>query len=87
MTASELDCKFEEGENITAELYLSKTRRPVQEQRLVNVDFSTWMIEFLDHEARRLRVTRQSIIKVWIAERLDRDVSRVHVAKDCTCAK
>jgi hypothetical protein len=48
-------------------------RRPGVEQRRVNVDFPVWMIESLDREARRLGVTRQSIIKVWIAERLERE--------------
>jgi hypothetical protein len=48
------------------------TWRPGLEQRRVNVDFPVWMIESLDREARRLGVTRQSIIKVWIAERLER---------------
>jgi hypothetical protein len=38
----------------------------------VNVDFPVWMIAALDREATRLGVTRQSLIKVWIAEKLDR---------------
>lgn len=75
MKASEFDRKFGEGEEVTADLDLSKTRRPAQEQRRVNVDFPAWMIESLDREARRLGVTRQSIIKAWISERLDRKVS------------
>ena len=75
MKASEFDRKFDEGENIAADLDLSKARRPAQEQRRVNVDFPSWMIESLDREAKRLGVTRQSIIKVWIAERLERKVS------------
>lgn len=75
MKARTFDRKFDEGENITADLDLSKVRRPAQEQRRVNVDFPSWMIESLDREAKRLGVTRQSIIKVWIAERLERKVS------------
>mgnify|MGYP001824227961 FL=1 len=71
MKAKSLDRKFDEGKDITAELDLSKTKRPNQEQRRVNVDFPTWMIESLDKEASRLGVTRQSIIKVWLAERLE----------------
>lgn len=74
MKASELDCKFDEGEDVIANLDLSKTRRPAQEQRRVNVDWSSWMIDSLDHEARCLGVTRQSVIKAWIAERLDREL-------------
>jgi hypothetical protein len=73
--ARDFDRKFEEGEDVTADLALSKARRPAQEQRRVNVDFPSWMVQSLDREARRLGVTRQSIIKVWIAERLERNVS------------
>jgi hypothetical protein len=75
MKAREFDRKFDEGADITGDLDLSKARRPGQEQRRVNVDFPTWMIESLDREAKRLGVTRQSIIKVWIADRLERKVS------------
>lgn len=71
MNAKSLDRKFDEGKDITAELDLSKIKRPNQEQRRVNVDFPTWVIESLDKEASRLGVTRQSIIKVWLAERLE----------------
>ncbi|OLT58155.1 CopG family transcriptional regulator [Moorena bouillonii PNG] len=49
----------------------SHAKRPGYEQKRVNVDFPTWMIEALDREAKRLGVTRQSIIKVWLAERLE----------------
>jgi hypothetical protein len=75
MKANDFDRKFDEGEGIIADLDLAKARRPAQEQRRVNVDFPSWMIQSLDREARRLGVTRQSIIKVWIAERLERKVS------------
>jgi hypothetical protein len=71
MKAEEFDKKFDAGENITAYLDMNTIRRPAYEQRRVNVDFPTWMIEALDREAARIGVTRQSIIKVWIAERLE----------------
>ena len=70
MKAKELDKKFDEGKNILAHLDISKARRPDQSQKRVNVDFPLWMIRSLDKEARRLGVPRQSIIKIWIAERL-----------------
>jgi hypothetical protein len=70
MKAKDFDREFDRGESVLAHLDLSKATRPGQEQRRVNVDFPTWMIQSLDKEARRLGVTRQSIIKVWIAERL-----------------
>ena len=70
MKAKEFDEKFEKGGNVISYLNLSKARRPDQEQRRVNVDFPNWMIHSLDKEANKLGVTRQSIIKVWISERL-----------------
>ncbi len=72
MKAKDLDKKFDEGESIIKHLDLSKARRPEQDQRRVNVDFPLWMINSLDKEAKRLGVPRQSIIKVWIAERLEK---------------
>lgn len=75
MKASDFDRKFDEGENVTADLDMSRAYRPGQKQRRVNVDFPLWMVESLDREARRLGVTRQSIIKVWIADRLKRGAS------------
>ena len=71
MKAKQLDRKFESGEDITKYLDVSKAHRPEQEQRRVNVDFPIWMIHSLDKEAKRLGVPRQSIIKVWVAERLE----------------
>lgn len=70
MKAEEFDKKFDDNEEILGHLDLSKARRPEQEQRRVNVDFPIWMIQQLDKEAKRLGVPRQSVIKVWVAERL-----------------
>tara|TARA_B110000858_G_scaffold194218_1_gene248187 strand:- start:38101 stop:38328 length:228 start_codon:yes stop_codon:yes gene_type:complete len=71
MKAKKFDTEFNNGKDVTSNLDLSKIKRPNQEQRRVNVDFPTWMIDSLDKEASRLGVTRQSIIKVWLAERLE----------------
>ena len=71
MKAKKFEQQFDEGIDITASLDLSKARRVLQEQKRVNVDFPTWMIDSLDREAGKLGVTRQSIIKVWLAERLE----------------
>jgi hypothetical protein len=75
MKAKTFDQQFDKGADITAVLDLSKSKRALQEQKRVNVDFPTWMIESLDREARKLGVTRQSIIKVWLAERLEASVA------------
>ena len=71
MKDKDFEQQFNEGVDITASLDLTKAKRVMQEQRRVNVDFPTWMIESLDREAGKLGVTRQSIIKVWLAERLE----------------
>jgi hypothetical protein len=72
MKAKQFDKKFDSGEDITKYLDVSKAHRPEQEQRRVNVDFPIWMIQSLDKEAKRLGVPRQSVIKAWVAERLEK---------------
>jgi hypothetical protein len=67
--------KFDEGKSIKPHLDLSKATRPNQEQKRVNVDFPLWMIHLLDKEAKRIGVPRQSIIKIWLAERLEKSSS------------
>ncbi len=68
--ASNFDQEFDDGENILEHLDLSKARRPAEEQKRINMDVPVWMLDALDREAKRLGVTRQSIIKIWLAERL-----------------
>lgn len=71
MKAKDFDKKFDDGkEDIIENLDLSKGRRINREQKRINVDFPSWVIESLDKEAARVGVTRQSIIKVWLVERL-----------------
>jgi hypothetical protein len=76
MKAEEFDRKFNAGEDVTGLLDLTRATRPRQRQRRVNVDFPDWMVEQLDREARRLGVSRQSIIKMWLSERLERTSPR-----------
>ena len=76
ITANELDTKFDNGEDIGEFLDFSKAIKLKDMKKLktdtkkVNVDFPEWVVESLDREAKKIGVTRQSIIKVWIAERL-----------------
>jgi hypothetical protein len=70
MKAKEFEHKFDHNEDISMYLDVSKAHRPEQTQKRVNVDFPLWMIHELDKEAKRLGVPRQSIIKVWVSERL-----------------
>ena len=81
MNSSEFDQRFDAGDSILESLDLDAARRPRLAQKRVNVDFPLWMVEQLDREATRLGVTRQSIIKVWLSERLEqagqRDASAI----------
>jgi len=70
MKAKTFDRKFDAGEDIADQLDLSKARRVGTDPKRVNVDFPAWMVDSLDREARRLGVTRQSLIKLWLADRL-----------------
>ena len=71
MKASLVAKKFDDGEDITEKLDLTKARRPGFEQKRVNVDFPIWMVQSLDHEAHRLGVSRQALIKMWLAEKIE----------------
>lgn len=70
MKTKEFDRAFDAGEELVGQLDLAKARRPELEQKRGKVDFPLWMVQQLDKEAKRLGVPRQSIIKVWVAERL-----------------
>ena len=72
MRARDFDEKFDRGEDVTDHLELEKARRPRHKQKRVNVDFPLWMVEALDREARRLGVPRQSIIKMLVAEHIEK---------------
>jgi len=75
MKANTFDKQFDEGADITASLDVSKAKRVLLNPKRVNVDFPAWMVESLDREAGKLGITRQSIIKVWLAERLEDSAS------------
>jgi hypothetical protein len=72
MKAEDFDKKFDKGEDVTKHLDLSEARRPAQNLKRVNVDFPQWMVTALDKEAKRLGVSRQALVKIWLAERLER---------------
>ncbi len=70
MKAKQFDEKFELGEDLTDDLDFSKARRVNQEAKRVNIDFPTWVVKDLDKHSKRLGITRQALVKVWIAEKL-----------------
>jgi hypothetical protein len=76
ITAEEFDRRFDDGEDITDFLDWENAKRPGLDQRRVNVDLPVWMIGSLDMEAQRIGVTRQSIVKVWLSERLKSEQDR-----------
>jgi len=87
MKAKDLDRRFDDGEDISVALDLTKATRPQLAQRRVNVDFPTWMIDSLDREAATLGVTRQSVIKIWLAERLEARVARTSASTSQTASQ
>ncbi len=70
MKASEFDRSFDDGEDVSDQIDWSKASRPNIATKRVNVDFPAWVVDGLDRQAERLGVTRQALIKLWIAERL-----------------
>lgn len=72
MKAKDFDKQFDNGKDVSKHLDLKTAKRGGQDQKRVNVDFPVWMIRSLDKEAMRLGVPRQSIIKLWVAERLEK---------------
>jgi len=72
MKAKDLDKKFDEGKSILENLDLENAKRPILDLRRVNIDFPIWMINSLDKESHRLGITRQSLLKMWVAERLEK---------------
>ena len=71
MKAQELDRRFDDGEDVSAEFDWANARRPGLEAKRVNVDFPKWVVDGLDRESKHLGVTRQALIKIWIADRLN----------------
>jgi hypothetical protein len=70
INAEEFDVLFEQGSDIVEYLSVEKAERPGLKQRRVSVDFPAWMVQALDREAKRMGITRQSVIKYWISEKI-----------------
>ena len=70
ISTEEFDKLFDEEKDITSYLDLKTTKRGGLETKRISVDFPRWMIQRLDLEAAKLGVTRQSVIKFWISEKL-----------------
>jgi hypothetical protein len=71
ISAEEFDRRFDDGEDMGDYIDWASARRPGLEAKRVNVDFPQWMVAGLDREAKRLGITRQALIKTWVAARLD----------------
>ncbi|MDP1620800.1 MAG: hypothetical protein Q8M08_00530 [Bacteroidales bacterium] len=68
--AEQFDEQFDQGGDVAEYLETNLAERPGLKQRRVSVDFPAWMVQELDREAQRVGVTRQSVIKYWISEKL-----------------
>lgn len=76
LTAQEFERRFDEGEDITPYIDESSVRRPGWEARRVNVDFPEWIIQKLDIQSKMIGVSRQSLIKLWIADRIQQEFEK-----------
>lgn len=74
MKAKDFDKMFDAGKDISQYWDIAKSRHPELEQKRVNIDIPIWMVHSLDREAKHLGVPRQSIIKIWLAERLEKEL-------------
>ena len=74
MKGKDFDKKFEFGQDLTDNLDLSGSRRVNQETKRVNIDFPVWVVGQLDKQSKRLGISRQALVKVWIAEKLKEGV-------------
>ncbi|MCY3831083.1 MAG: CopG family antitoxin [Rhodospirillaceae bacterium] len=75
LKAREFDRAFDAGEDVSGHVDWAQARQVNLEPRRVNVDFPAWVVEALDREARLRGVPRQSLIKLWIAERLKQETA------------
>ena len=71
LSGDAFDAKFDAGDDLGEHIDWSSAQRPGLAKRRVNIDFTDQMVQRLDREAQRRGVTRQSLIKMWIADRLE----------------
>ncbi len=64
------DEAFDQGKDVTPymDLHTAKLRQPTQR---INVNIPKGLLDQVDQEASRVGVPRTSLIKIWIAERLE----------------
>jgi hypothetical protein len=84
MTAQDFDQRFDDGEDITPYIDPSSIHRPGLEVRRVNVDFPEWVIQKLDQQSKRIGVSRQALIKLWISERIQLEGRQSHPSESLT---
>ncbi len=71
MKASELDKIFDDNQDDILDYFdTSKIKMINEEPKRVNIDFPSWMVQSLDKEAKHIGVSRQAVIKMWLAEKL-----------------
>lgn len=75
MKTTELDKKFDDNqEDILQHFDLSSARLVNEKPKCINIDFPTWMVQSLDKEAKHIGISRQAVIKMWVADRLNSSI-------------
>lgn len=71
ISAEELDRLFDEGADMRPYFDFDNPQPLQGPTKRVNVDFPAWMVQRLDRESKKRGVTRQALIKMWLADRLE----------------
>jgi len=71
MKASKIDKVFDDNqEDILEHFDISQLKVINEDLKRVNIDIPVWMINSLDKEAKHIGISRQAVIKMWLADKL-----------------
>lgn len=75
MKTAELDKKFDDNkEDILQHFDLSSARLVNEQPKRININFPIWMVQSLDKEAKHIGISRQAMIKMWVADKLNSSI-------------
>ena len=70
MNAEEFDRRFDEGEDLDDHIDWASARCPNLAPERITAELPRWVVQGLDRQAEIAGVTREALIRLWIAERL-----------------
>lgn len=69
-TTANLEERFDRGEDVLDYFDASKAKVRHPKATHLQIEMPEWLVLALDHEASRLNIAREELIRLWIAERL-----------------